>query len=259
MTHALQDQPIGTDTATTARGQHEIDHGKLLAAGNPELTWGWDTPAGSVRANRRADKIIRAARLGEGVSCLEVGCGTGLFTEKFAATGASVLAVDISAELLDYAAKRGLPADRVSFRCTPFEACDDDGPFDAIVGSSVIHHLDIEACMVKCYQLLAPGGRIGFAEPNMLNPQIAVQKNVGFVKKMLGDSPDETAIVPKRLTQLLESIGYVEVSVEPFDWLHPWTPRPLIGMVSGMGRVLEATPGLRRFAGSVCIAARRPA
>jgi hypothetical protein len=42
---------------------------------------------------------------------------------------------------------------------------------------------------------LKSGGTIYFTEPNMLNPQIAIQKNVSWVKRKLGDSPDETAFL----------------------------------------------------------------
>jgi 2-polyprenyl-3-methyl-5-hydroxy-6-metoxy-1,4-benzoquinol methylase len=38
---------------------------------------------------------------------LEIGCGTGMFTEMFAQTGAGILAVDISSDLLEAAGKRG--------------------------------------------------------------------------------------------------------------------------------------------------------
>jgi SAM-dependent methyltransferase len=134
-----------------------------------------------------------------------------------------------------------------------------DGPFDAVVGSSLLHHLAYASALICIYELLAPGGRLSFAEPNMLNPQIAVQKNVPLIKRLLGDSPDETAFVRWRLARLLQRIGFVEVRIIPFDWLHPATPRGLITAVSLVARVLEKLPLLREFSGSLHIVARRPA
>jgi 2-polyprenyl-3-methyl-5-hydroxy-6-metoxy-1,4-benzoquinol methylase len=243
----------------TERAWHEIEHGRKLSAGVAERTWGWGSAAGKRRARRRGARIARAAGLRPGCRVLEVGCGTGLFTEAFAATGAEILAVDISPELLDQARRRGLPSQRVQFIAKPFEDCDVDGPFDAVVGSSVLHHLAYESALMRIYELLAPGGRLSFAEPNMLNPQIAVQKNVPLIKGLLGDSPDETAFVRWRLARLLRRIGFVEVRIIPFDWLHPATPRGLITAVSLVGRVLEKLPLLREFSGSLHIVARRPA
>jgi 2-polyprenyl-3-methyl-5-hydroxy-6-metoxy-1,4-benzoquinol methylase len=83
-----------------ARAEHEIAHGRKLAEADSELIWGWGTPAGKLRAQRRGALIAQGARLSPEVTALEIGCGTGLFTETFARSGARIVAVDISAELL---------------------------------------------------------------------------------------------------------------------------------------------------------------
>ncbi len=164
------------------RAEHEISHGKKLTQTDPELIWGWGTPAGRLRAKRRAKLIAAGANLGSGVHALEIGCGTGLFTEMFVETGAQLTAVDISVDLLEKARARDLPAAQVQFLAKPFEACQIDGPFEAVIGSSVLHHLDIKPALNKIYQLLKPRGKLSFAEPNMLNPQIMLQKNVPWLK-----------------------------------------------------------------------------
>ncbi len=91
------------------RALHEVAHGQRMAMGDPEATWGWESPAGRLRAGRRAELILKTARLGPGAHVLEIGCGTGLFTEIFAQSGAVIVAVDISEDLLDRARARGLP------------------------------------------------------------------------------------------------------------------------------------------------------
>src|SRR5262249_48382227 len=96
----------------TLRAQHEIEHGRKLSAGDGEWTWGGGSAAGRRRAARRGALIAAAAGLAPGRRALEVGCGTGLFTEVFAATGAEILAVDISPELVAQARRRGLPPGR---------------------------------------------------------------------------------------------------------------------------------------------------
>lgn len=245
--------------ATTSKAQREILHGIKLAHAGAEEVWGWGTPAGQRRAARRGRVIADGASLKPGLHVLEVGCGTGNFTEIFADYGPRIIAVDISGELLALARDRGLPAGRVTFLEKRFEDCDLDGPFDAVIGSSVLHHLDYTESLAKIFDLLKPGGMLSFAEPNMLNPQIAVQKNVSWIKERLGDSPDETAFVRWRLAALLRRIGYTDVRLTPFDWLHPLTPRPLIGIVSVLGRITEWVPLVREFAGSLYIQARRPA
>ena len=97
------------------RAVHEIQHGEFLARGDTELIWKWGTPAGHVRAKRRAKLINIGARLGPDSNVLEIGCGTGMFTEMFAQIGCSIIAVDISAALLRKAEERKLPKERVRF------------------------------------------------------------------------------------------------------------------------------------------------
>jgi len=157
------------------RQQHEIEHGKYLSTGLAEHTWGWGTPAGQLRAQRRAALIPEGARIGPSNKVMEVGCGTGLFTATFARSGARIITVDVSADLLAIARKRNLP--NVEFLERSFEDCKIEGPFDAIIGGSVLHHLDLERTWPKLFSLLKPGGRMSFAEPNVLNPQIYCERH----------------------------------------------------------------------------------
>jgi SAM-dependent methyltransferase len=147
----------------------------------------------------------------------------------------------------------------VQFLAKRFEDCDVDGPFDAVIGSSILHHLDIEAAMVKIYHLLKPGGWISFAEPNMLNPQVFLERKLVFIRPLFWyTSPDETAFVRWSLRTLLEKTGFYEVFLQPFDWLHPAVPPLFIPLVRQAGDWLEKTPGLREFSGSLFICGRRP-
>lgn len=237
---------------------NEILHGKKLIQGDPEQVWGWSTPAGQIRALRRAELIISGARLMPELRVLEIGCGTGNFTEIFAKTGVSLIAVDISHDLLEIARARNLIPERVQFLEKRFEKCDVDGPFDAVIGSSILHHLDVELSLIKIFELLKPGGIMSFAEPNMLNPQILMQKNIPWLKKRLGDSPDETAFVRWILHRHLLKAGFEKIEITPFDWLHPATPVPLIQAIFRVGCLLESIPVIREFSGSLYIRCQRP-
>ena len=238
------------------RSQHEIDHGRLLAEEDTERIWGWGTPAGRLRAERRAEMIAGGAGLGPHIHALEIGCGTGLFTEMFARTGARITAIDISPSLLAKAAARNLPHENVRFLEKRFEDCDVDGPFDAVIGSSVLHHLDIDQALPKILELLKNGGVFSFAEPNMLNPQVFVERK--FRQFFPYVSPDETAFVRGSFQKSLYQTGFRHIEITPFDWLHPAVPEFLIPLVSMTGRLLEKTPLIRDFSGSLYIKAVRP-
>ncbi len=238
------------------RAEHEVSHGRWLAEQDTEKVWGWNTPAGRLRAQRRAQLIVDGARVQRCSRVLEIGCGTGLFTELFAATGARIVSVDISPELLAKARLRNLPVDQVIFLEKRFEDCEVDGPFDAVVGSSILHHLDVDQSIERIKALLKPGGMIGFAEPNMLNPQVYLERRFQHLPMFAYTSPDETAFVRWKLAAKLRAAGFHNVVIEPFDWLHPATPKPLIGAVRFIGTLLEMLPGAREFSGSLTISAQ---
>ncbi|MGH7982088.1 MAG: class I SAM-dependent methyltransferase [Candidatus Udaeobacter sp.] len=231
----------------------EIQHGRFLAEHGAGAIWNWESPAGKLRWARRVKMLIR--HLGPGMKVLELGCGTGYFTRELARSGADVVAIDVSPELLEIA-KANCSAPNVRYEIqNAYELSYPDAVFHSVVGSSVLHHLEIEEAIREIYRVLKPSGAIYFTEPNMLNPQIAIQKNVPWVKRKLGDSPDETAFFRWRLRRLLEQKGYRDVRIVPFDFLHPKTPVPLVNRLDAVGRFLEDVPVISEFAGSLYIRA----
>lgn len=237
------------------RTQREREHWAALS-GDPDVVFGWASPAGRLRAERRAALVADAARLGPGVRALEVGCGTGLFTEKWARSGADLLAIDLSPDLLARARQRVLPATaRVIER--RFEDLA-EGSFDAVIGSSVLHHLDVPRALEQLRSLLVPGGRLAFAEPNMRNPQVFAMLNVPGLRPLMAATPDETAFFSGAIARALRRAGFVDVRVRPFDWLHPATPSAAIPLVRRVGAALERVPIVRGFAGSLLLSARAP-
>jgi len=194
-----------------------------------------------------------SSHLKPGMSVLELGCGAGYFTRELVHSGADIVAIDVSPELLEIA-RSNCSAPNVHYQIE--NACQlsyDDAVFDSVVGSSVLHHLEIEKALRDVYRVLKPSGTIFFTEPNMLNPQIAIQKNILWIKRKLGDSPDETAFFRWPLRRLLERTGYRDIRIDPFDFLHPKTPVPLIKHANQLGRFLEEMPVISEFAGSLYI------
>lgn len=234
----------------------EIEHGRWLAQQGPEAVWGWSSPAGMLRAQRRGRWIAQAASLAPGMNVLEIGCGTGLFTGILAKTGASLTALDISEDLLKLAHKRLRIDKNVEFVNSSLERFEPVRLFDAVVGSSIIHHLQPMPALLRIRDLLIAGGRIAFAEPNGLNPQLILQKRVRWLRERAGDLPTEKALTIWEVRGLLESACYREIQVIPRDWLHPATPSSLIPVVTKMEPILESIPLLKLVAGSLYFTAR---
>ena len=238
------------------RLKNEIEHGKYLAREGAGEVWNWESPAGKLRWQRRVKMLTAHIKASDKI--LEIGCGTGYFTKEIAKTKATITAIDISPELLNMA-KQEIPETNVSFVLdNAYELSFDDNCFDSIVGSSVLHHLEVEKAINEMFRVLKAGGSMFFTEPNMMNPQIALQKNIPALKRKLGDSPDETAFFRWSLKNLMRKAGFTDIVIKPFDFLHPALSPSLIPFITSLGNAVEKTPILKEIAGSLYISAKKP-
>lgn len=90
-----------------------------------------------------------------GERILDLGCGDGLLTTKIAASGAVVIGVDASAEMVAAAQARGLDARIGDARALPFER-----EFDAVFSNAALHWIrDPDAVLAGVARALVPGGR----------------------------------------------------------------------------------------------------
>lgn len=235
------------------RIEHEIEHGKFLSENDAGSIWNWASPAGMVRWKRRVEMLTRSIQPKDAL--LELGCGVGYFTREIIKTGAFVTAIDISPDLLAIA-RKNINYKNVSFyEENAYQMAFPNECFDSVIGSSVLHHLDIEKALDEIYRVLKPGGNIAFTEPNMMNPQVALQLISPWLRQRIGVSPDETAFYRWEIIKLLKKHGFKTVSVVPFDFLHPVVPKRLIKMVSFIGRIFERVHVVKEIAGSIYITA----
>jgi SAM-dependent methyltransferase len=234
---------------------NEKQHGEFIRVHGEEI-WNWSSPAGRSRWVRRC-RLFKEFIGGPHNRVLEIGCGTGLFTTEMARTDNTVLAIDIS-EVLIMKAKERVSSANVAF--VVGNACEtgfESGSLDFVVGSSSLHHLEVDSALKEFMRILKSGGGIMFTEPNMMNPQVALTKNVPSIKRRAGDSPDETAFFRWRIAERLRVAGFVDIIVEPFDFVHPQTPAWLLSMMERATPMLEKIPLVREIAGSLIIRCRK--
>ncbi|MFH1416468.1 MAG: class I SAM-dependent methyltransferase [Elusimicrobiota bacterium] len=216
-----------------------------------EKVWGWETPAGKVRLNKRFEVYKEA--IGGKNKILEIGCGTGLMTKKLSDYGFNVTALDISPELLEKAKTRVNNKNTI-FVCAdvhtmPFES----NSFEAVIGVSVLHHTRIDEVLKEIKRVLLPGGRILFSEPNMMNPQIFIMKNSRLIGNIMNEVPGETAFTRGKLKKIIEKAGFSEVSIKPFDFIHPSVPGLFLNIFATISIVLEKIFLIKEIAGSLLI------
>jgi len=96
------------------RLDNEIAHGRFVAAHGAGEVWNWEGPAGRLRWERRVQML--GVHLRPGMTILELGCATGYFTGELARSGAEIVAIDVSPELLEIArANYSAPNDPFDF------------------------------------------------------------------------------------------------------------------------------------------------
>lgn len=137
------------------RKVNEKQHGSKIAE-NAETIGGWGTPAGQLRAKRRADLLIEGGHVAPTRTVLEIGCGTGLFSRSLAQTGACVIAIDLSWDLIIQVGngeKANILPTLADAEFLPFPS----GVFDAVVGSSVLHYLQLVVALGEVYRALRVG------------------------------------------------------------------------------------------------------
>jgi SAM-dependent methyltransferase len=129
-----------------------------------------------------------------GARVLELGCGLQSEMWGLLERGVEVTAVDISTVAIEESEEhyRQLGLSGGAFLEMNAEHLDfGDDEFDAVAGSGILHHLDVERGVAEAARVLKPGGRLILAEPMGHNPV------VNFYRRFTPDqrTPDEHPLV----------------------------------------------------------------
>lgn len=90
---------------------------------------------------------------------LDVGCGTGRWSEALAERGSRVWGVDESAEMVELARGRGVNAKQASAEALPFK----EGWFERALLVLVVHVLDRPRTFAELHRVLASDGKVAIA------------------------------------------------------------------------------------------------
>ena len=166
----------------------------------------WDKPMRVALAQAVAESIKNNVNLSATMNALEFGCGTGLISMSLAPMLKSVLAVDMSENMLA-ALQEKITENKVHniIPCHLNLARGKLPPerFDLIFSSMALHHVkDVESLLATFFQLLNSGGKVALADLDA--------EDGGFH----GDIPDVFHLGFDRgeLGRLLEKAGFRDVS-----------------------------------------------
>lgn len=168
--------------------------------------------------------LLEAMELPAGSRVLEVGAGLGRHAFLLLEMGLQVEGLELSPFLVasykEFAGQRPLfPMHCGDIHSLPPEL---EGRFDAVVGFFVLHHLpDLPRAFASMKVLLKPGGRVGFVEPNPLNPLYYLQILLTPGMSWKAERGILNTHAP-RLLKLLRAAGFSAVNVKRFGFFPPF-------------------------------------
>src|SRR5580704_5360781 len=121
-----------------------------------QQTWDASLYAGNGRfVALLAEPLVEALDPQPGERILDLGCGDGFLTRRIAESGATMVGVDASPQMVAAAKERGADARVGSGESLPF-----DQEFDAVFSNAALHWMsDHDAVLRGVYRALKPGGR----------------------------------------------------------------------------------------------------
>ena len=173
--------------------------------------------------------MVGSVLVGAGDRVLDVAAGTGLITRRLGATGAAVVSLDQSQEMLARAVERGATGVVASAEELPFG----DDQFAAVTFGYLLRYVEsVPDAMAEMTRVVRPGGRVGMVEfgrpsgvwqplwwgfTRIILPVAGslISRPWHEVGSFLGPSIDAFADTwpPSRLTEAWEEAGLVDVTV----------------------------------------------
>lgn len=240
----------------TKRELNEQDFYNSLSNESREY-WGCQTPMGRYRMKMRSELVKKFINTKKGTRILDLGCGLGSLTQHFKNIKAKVIGVDISPLSISYA-KKHIKSTNITFQVqNGHDLGFTENYFDAVIGNGILHHLDLKKALPEIFRVLKPGGNIFFTEPNLVNPEIYLERKIPLLRKLVGNSQDETAFSRWWIKKILEKYKFKNVQALPFDFLYPALPVSLSKTLRVFSEILEKIPIIKELSGSMIIKAQK--
>jgi SAM-dependent methyltransferase len=202
-------------------------------------------------AYRRLLALFTAlARPKPGERCIDLGCGTGAFTQRVRRFGLELTGMDISPASIERAnatsqGERYLVGD---IRETGLAAAS----FDIVVLSGVLHHLltrDIRRqVLAESARILKPGGRVWSFDPSAHSPSMRLYRDPRSpLYSAKGKTENEVLIDRHELAQDLRDAGFADVGVRgaagiTYAYIEGRVARLVLPLYNVYERVLRRSP-----------------
>jgi dolichol-phosphate mannosyltransferase len=219
-----------------------------------EAYWLRHASTSPIKLRWRAITVRHCFHVLPGESILEIGAGSGLWTEHLTSALRAenpITAAVFNPEYAEQAIERGLPNTEIVL----LEDLDALPPesFDYVVGTAILCHDRYAENLRQIHRVLKPGGQLLFFEANYWNPQVLAKSVIPAVGRWAGNARCQVGMRKYRLMKTASHQGFTDIEVVPYDIVHARTPRRLIPAIQETAFVLEHLPGVREACGTLYI------
>jgi dolichol-phosphate mannosyltransferase len=194
-----------------------------------------------------------------GESILEIGAGSGLWTQELARIFGDENQITAAVFNADFTtSKEWESLGNVNKRLIESLAELPAESFDYVVGTSIICHNRYPENLKALLRLLKPGGQIMFFENNLANPQVFAKNMIPAIGRWAGNARCQIGISKYHFLRTASQQGFISVDVIPYDIIHPLLPRAAVPFVQSLAFMIEHAPLLKSLCGSLYLWAKKP-
>ena len=206
----------------------------------------------------RAQTVRQCFHVLPGESILELGAGSGLWTEHLSIVLRGENPITATVFNDEYAHS---PKKIANVQFAKIDNLFEDLPaesFDYVVGTAILCHRQFPQNLGALYRLLKPGGQLLFFEANYWNPQVFVKTHVRPIGRILGNAECQIGMRRYQLMKVASNQGFTNLEIIPYDIVHPRTPRIAVQVLQASAFVMEHTPLIKELCGTLYIWAKKP-
>jgi len=154
------------------------------------------------------DTIMELGRAQPEMQTADLGCGSGVFSDKLHDRGLKCIGLDLSFNLVKVG---GETYSNIHFvngdvETQPFA----DDTFDLVVLSGLVHHLpDPTLCAAEVFRILKPGGRFVAFDPNRRNPFMYLYRDrTSPMYSSKGVTENERPVLSEEVAKTFSDVGF---------------------------------------------------
>ncbi|MCO5195854.1 MAG: glycosyltransferase [Anaerolineae bacterium] len=217
--------------------------------------WRKKDPIFADRLLWRAQSFRQMVHLLPGASILELGAGSGLFTEQLQHITRGENPITAVTFQPDTPTPPQLAANVTRLTLTALPGVLEGRQFDTIIAMDLLDQSNSAWFLQQVYTLLASGGQVIFYESNPWNVVLKVKRSVA---RLFGRKDPRNLLNRTRLYELISEVGFIRLFAVYNDFVYAPLNRPLVWLLRNLSILLENAPVVRSLAGSILIHAQKP-